>query len=52
MYYVAFAERDAKAMQRYFDPVMGKAGVEDILLPMQSDMETYYGRLSRAREFS
>jgi eukaryotic-like serine/threonine-protein kinase len=52
MYYVAFAERDAKAMQRYFDAAIGKAGVEDILLTMQSDTETYYGRLSRARDFS
>jgi len=52
MYYVAFAERDAPGMQRYFDAAMGKPGIEDILLTMQSDTEIYYGHLGKAREFS
>jgi eukaryotic-like serine/threonine-protein kinase len=52
MYYVAFTERDAPGMQGYFDAAMGKPGVEDILLTMQSDTESYYGRLGRARDSS
>ena len=52
MYYVAFAERDTPGMQRYFNAAMGKPGVEDILLTMQSDTESYYGRLGKARESS
>jgi len=30
----------------------GKPGNEDLLLSMQSDTEAYYGRMSKAREFS
>ena len=52
MYVLAFAEGDAKGMQQHFDASMGKPGIEDILLTMQSDTEAYYGRLGRAREFS
>ncbi len=52
MYIIAFAERDAAGMRQHFDLGMGKPGVEDILLTMQSDTEAYYGRLAKAREFS
>jgi len=52
MYVLAFAEGDTSGMQRYFDAAMGKPGFEDILLSMQSDVEAYYGRLGKAREFS
>ena len=52
MYYVSFSERDAPGMQRYFNAAMGKPGVEDILLTMQSDTESYYGRLGKARDSS
>jgi tetratricopeptide (TPR) repeat protein len=31
---------------------MGKPGIEDVLMTMQSDTEAYYGHLGRAREFS
>jgi len=41
-----------KGMQQYFDAAMGKPGIEDILLTMRSDVEAYYGRLGKAREFS
>jgi serine/threonine protein kinase/Flp pilus assembly protein TadD len=52
MYVLAFAERDAAGMQRYFDAAMGKPGVEDILLTMRSDVDAYYGHLEKARESS
>jgi tetratricopeptide (TPR) repeat protein len=39
-------------MQHYFDASMGKPGIEDIVLTMRSDVEAYYGRLGKAREFS
>ena len=52
MFVLAFAEGDATGMQQYFDASMGKPGIEDILLTMQSDMEAYYGRLGNARESS
>jgi len=52
MYVLAFAEGDTAGMRRYFDAAMGKAGFEDILLTMQSDVEAYYGRQAKAREFS
>jgi len=51
MYSLAFAEGDATRMQQYFDASMGKPGIEDILLTMRSDVESYYGRLGKAREF-
>jgi eukaryotic-like serine/threonine-protein kinase len=52
MYLLAFGERDAAGMQLHVDAAMGKPGIEDILMTMQSDTEAYYGRLGRAREFS
>jgi serine/threonine protein kinase/Flp pilus assembly protein TadD len=52
MYVLAFAERDAAGMQRYFDAAMGKPGFEDILLTMRSDVDAYYGRIGKARESS
>ena len=52
MYVLAFAEGNTSGMQRYFDAAMGKPGLEDILLTMRSDVESYYGRLRNAREFS
>jgi serine/threonine protein kinase/Flp pilus assembly protein TadD len=52
MYVLAFGEGDRVSMQRYFDAAMGKPGFEDILFTMRSDVEAYYGRLGKAREFS
>ncbi|MGA7920422.1 MAG: winged helix-turn-helix domain-containing protein [Candidatus Acidiferrales bacterium] len=52
MYLVAFAKGDAKGMQQYFDAAMGKPGIEDVLLSMQSDIEAYNGHLRKARESS
>ena len=52
MYVLAFAESDTSGMQHHFDAAMGKPGFEDILFTMRSDVEAYYGRLGKAREFS
>jgi len=52
MYLPAFMQGDAAGMQPHFDAAMGKLGIEDILLTMQSDTEAYYGHVTKAREFS
>jgi eukaryotic-like serine/threonine-protein kinase len=52
MYVLAVGEGDRAGMQRHFDAVMGKPGIEDILLTMQSDTEAYRGHLRKARESS
>ena len=52
MYVLAVAERDQSGMQHYFDAAMGKPGIEDILLTMQSDTQAYGGQLRKARESS
>jgi eukaryotic-like serine/threonine-protein kinase len=52
MYYLAFIQGDTASMQHYFDKTMGKPGIEDIMLTIQSETECYYGRLRKAREFS
>ncbi len=52
MYYVALGEGNAAGMQKSFDAAMGKPGIEDVMLAIQSDTECYYGRLRKAREFS
>ena len=51
-YLVAFLEGDTARMEKELAWATGKPGVEDAFLSMQSDTEAYYGRLSRAREFS
>jgi eukaryotic-like serine/threonine-protein kinase len=51
-YGVAFLQRDTAEMQRQLDSVLGKPGVEDMLLSMHSDTQAYFGHLRQAREFS
>jgi serine/threonine protein kinase/Flp pilus assembly protein TadD len=51
MYYLAFLRGDAAGMLQHFNATVGKPG-EDTMLVMQSATEAYYGRLSKAREFS
>jgi len=51
-YYLAYLQGDAGEMQRHFEAAMGQPGVEDVLFALQSDAETYYGRLSKARDAS
>src|SRR5208282_994729 len=52
MYYLAFLRGDAAQMEQQVDWGAGKPGDEDRLLSVQSDTEAYYGRLSKARDFS
>jgi serine/threonine protein kinase/tetratricopeptide (TPR) repeat protein len=51
-YAIAFLENDAPTMQQQLTWATGKPGAEDLLLSTHSDTEAYYGRLSKAREFS
>jgi hypothetical protein len=52
IYYLAFARRDSARMEQQLTWSAGKPGAEDLLLSAQSDTEAYYGRLSKARDFS
>jgi eukaryotic-like serine/threonine-protein kinase len=51
-YYLMFLRGDTTGMQQQLDWGAGKPGDEDPLLSAQSDTEAYYGRLSKARDFS
>ncbi len=52
IYSLAFLRGDAGLMERQLAWVAGKPGDEDPLLSAQSDTEAYYGRMTRARDFS
>jgi DNA-binding winged helix-turn-helix (wHTH) protein/tetratricopeptide (TPR) repeat protein len=52
MYQLAFLRGDSAQMEEQVDWAAGKPGNEDRLLSAQSDTEAYYGRLSRARDFT
>jgi serine/threonine protein kinase/tetratricopeptide (TPR) repeat protein len=52
IYSLAFLRGDTAQMEQQLEWVAGKPGDEDPLLSMQSDTEAYYGRLSKARDFS
>ena len=52
MYVLAFLQGDAEQMQRQVTWGAGKPGDEDPLISAQSDTEAYYGRMSKARDFS
>jgi len=52
MYAIAFLQKDGPTMQQEVSWATGRPGAEDLLLSTQSDTEAYYGRLSKAREFS
>jgi eukaryotic-like serine/threonine-protein kinase len=52
MYLLAVTEGDTVGMQRHFEAAVGKPGVEDILLTMQSDTEAYQGHLRKSQESS
>ena len=51
-YQEAFLRGDEGAMKGHFDAVGGRVGEEDFLLAAAADTEAYYGRFTRAREFS
>ncbi len=52
MYYLAFFRGDVEQMKQQVAWGAGKPGDEDVLLSAQSDTEAYYGRLTKARDFS
>ena len=52
IYFYAFLRGDAAQMQQQVTWAAGKPGDEDPLLSAQSDTEAYYGRMSKARDFS
>jgi Flp pilus assembly protein TadD len=52
LYEEAFLRGDQESMQQQLAWGAGRSGEEDWLLSAQSDTEAYFGRLSKAREFS
>ncbi|MGO9086384.1 MAG: protein kinase domain-containing protein, partial [Candidatus Sulfotelmatobacter sp.] len=52
MYALAFLRGDSTQMEQQVAWGAGKPGDEDRLLSAQSDTEAYYGRLTKARDFS
>ena len=52
IYYLAFLQNDAVAMQQQVTSAMGKPGSEDWMLSVDSDTEAYHGRLGKARKLS
>jgi tetratricopeptide (TPR) repeat protein len=52
MYLLAFRRGDEAQMAQQVAWGAGKPGEEDSLLSAQSDTEAYYGRMSKAREFT
>jgi eukaryotic-like serine/threonine-protein kinase len=52
LYEAAFLQSDLQTMQQQLAWATGRPGEEDWLLSAQADTEAYWGRLTRAREFS
>jgi serine/threonine protein kinase/tetratricopeptide (TPR) repeat protein len=52
IYYLAFLRGDSAQMAQQLAWGAGKPGAEDPLLSAQSDTEGYYGRLTKARDYS
>ena len=52
MYLLAFYQNDAAEMERQLAWAAGKPGSEDLLLASQADTEAYFGRQTKARDFS
>jgi tetratricopeptide (TPR) repeat protein/predicted Ser/Thr protein kinase len=51
-YFLAFLRGDTAEMEKDVAWGAGRPGEEDVMLSIQSDTEAYYGRLTRARDFS
>jgi serine/threonine protein kinase/tetratricopeptide (TPR) repeat protein len=51
-YAMAFLRGDSEDMARQLAAAMGKPGMEDQILALQSDTDAYFGRLKAAREFT
>jgi tetratricopeptide (TPR) repeat protein len=52
VYLVAFQQDDLAAMEREAALVMGKPGVEDVILNLESDTAAYAGHFAKAREIT
>jgi serine/threonine protein kinase len=52
IYALAFLQRDVAQMELQVAWGAGKPGDEDVLLSMQSDTEAYFGRMTKARDYS
>jgi eukaryotic-like serine/threonine-protein kinase len=52
LYVLAFLQGNDAQMEQQVAWGAGKPGDEDALLSIQSDTESYYGRLTKARDFS
>jgi serine/threonine protein kinase/tetratricopeptide (TPR) repeat protein len=52
IYFLAFLRGDKALMEQEVVWGAGRPGDEDVLLSTQSDTEAYYGRMSKARDFS
>jgi tetratricopeptide (TPR) repeat protein len=52
VYYLAFLRADSPQMAQQVAWGAGKPGAEDPLLSVQSDTEAYFGRITKARDFS
>jgi tetratricopeptide (TPR) repeat protein len=51
-YGLAFLKGDAAQMAQLLSAAMGKPGAEDLLLAMQADTESWYGKLKKAHELT
>jgi len=52
LYYIAFFQNDAAGMAQVASEAIGKPGIEDRMLELESRTAAYYGRLSSARDLS
>jgi tetratricopeptide (TPR) repeat protein len=51
-YVLAFLKNDKAQLAQFASSAMGKPGAEDLTLALQADTEGWYGRLSKATEFT
>jgi eukaryotic-like serine/threonine-protein kinase len=51
-YLLAFLKGNAAEMERFTSAAMGKPGLEDLMLAIQSDTQAWYGKLENARELT
>ncbi len=52
LYQLGFLQNEQEEMAKQENWAMGQPGVEDALLAAEADVAAYYGRLSKARDFS
>jgi eukaryotic-like serine/threonine-protein kinase len=52
LYLLAFRRGDSKGLEQQLAWAAGRVGDEDTMLSGQADTEAYYGRLTRARDYS